>query len=130
LAFGYPELIQLNWGSFLRNNRGDLLVDVLGKGGKERTLPVMDETESVLFEYRTICDDSTDINPNVTEPLFYSMYNKIDLRSNKKRLSYASLYKIVKEAVRIAGNNETVSPHWFRHTFVTALLEQDVPLRL
>jgi integrase/recombinase XerD len=68
------------------------------------------------------------INPNVTEPLFYSIYNKLDLRSDKKRLSYAALYKIVKETVRIAGNNKTVSPHWFRHTFVTSLLEQDVPI--
>lgn len=128
LGIRASELIQLNWGSFRRNNRGDLLVDVLGKGGKERTLPILDETEAILFEYRTICGDSTDISPNVTDPLFYSIYNRIDPGANKKRLSYAALYKIVKEAVNLAGSNPSVSPHWFRHTFVTSLLEQDVPL--
>ena len=47
---------------------------------------------------------------------------------HKKRLTYPSLYKIVKEAVHLAGKNSKVSPHWFRHTFVTMLLENDVPL--
>ncbi|OLN21606.1 hypothetical protein BTO30_14080 [Domibacillus antri] len=58
----------------------------------------------------------------------YSIYNKLDPGADKKRLSYAALYKIVKEAVSLAGSDSAVSPHWFRHTFVTSLLEQDVPL--
>ncbi|WP_046180317.1 tyrosine-type recombinase/integrase [Domibacillus tundrae] len=128
LGIRASELIQLNWGSFRRNRRGDLLVDVVGKGGKERTLPVMNETESLLFNYRNICGDFEDLDPHSSEPLFYAMYNKVDPLTDKKKLSYAALYKIVKEAVQLAGSNSAVSPHWFRHTFVTSLLEQDVPL--
>jgi integrase/recombinase XerD len=41
LGIRASELIRLNWGSFHRNNRGDSLVDVLEKGGKERTLSLL-----------------------------------------------------------------------------------------
>ena len=122
------ELIQLNWGSFRRSRQGDVVVDVLGKGGKQRTLPVLKETEQLLFHYRSLCGESSTFQTESTEPLFFAMYNKNDVTANKKRLSYAALYKLVKEAVRIAGTRPDVSPHWFRHTFVTNLLEQDVPL--
>ena len=60
--------------------------------------------------------------------LFFALYNKRETRLNKKRLTYPALYKIVKEAVLMAGRNARVTPHWFRHTFVTTLLENDVPL--
>ncbi|WP_049662153.1 tyrosine-type recombinase/integrase [Bacillus sp. FJAT-27231] len=61
-------------------------------------------------------------------PLFYALYNREETRHKKKRLTYAVLYKIVKEAVDLAGKNSKISPHWFRHTFVTMMLENDVPL--
>ncbi|WP_373566093.1 tyrosine-type recombinase/integrase [Mesobacillus foraminis] len=50
--------------------------------------------------------------------------------TNKNRLTYPALYKIVKEAVQLAGRNLKVTPHWFRHSFVTLLLENDVPLAI
>ncbi|WP_050182017.1 tyrosine-type recombinase/integrase [Domibacillus robiginosus] len=128
LGIRASELIGLNWGSFRRSRQGDLVVDVIGKGGKERTLPVMRETESLLFHYRSVCGDTIELQPNSAEPLFYALYNKTDIQANKKRLSYAALYKLVKRAVEAAGSRPDVSPHWFRHTFVTNLLEQDVPL--
>ncbi|MBI0579453.1 site-specific integrase [Neobacillus cucumis] len=63
-----------------------------------------------------------------TSPLFFALYNKNEPRVNKKRLSYPALFKIVKEAVQLAGKNLSVTFHWFRHTFVIPLLENDVHL--
>ena len=124
------ELLSLNWGSFRYNRQGYLYTDVIGKGNKPRTIPIKEETESLLFKYRQSLGESTEIDPDDVTPLFFAIYNKSDLTENKKRLTYPSLYKIVKEAVALAGKNTKVSPHWFRHTFVTMMLENDVPLAI
>lgn len=122
------ELLSLNWGSFRYNHKGYLYADVIGKGKKPRSIPIRDETKEVLFNYRTSMGESVEVSIEDTSPLFFALYNKKETLSNKKRLTYPALYKIVKEAVHMAGKNLKVTPHWFRHTFVTLLLENDVPL--
>lgn len=122
------ELLSLNWGSFRYNRQGYLYADVIGKGKKPRTIPIKDETKELLFNYRKSLGEPVEINTEDTSPLFFALYNKKETHLNKKRLTYPSLYKIVKEAVLMAGQNLRVTPHWFRHTFVTTLLENDVPL--
>ncbi|KAB2328769.1 tyrosine-type recombinase/integrase [Cytobacillus depressus] len=124
------ELLSLNWGSFRYNRQGYLYADVIGKGGKQRTIPIKEETESLLFDYRRTIGESVEVDPDDTSPLFFALYNKKGPFEQKKRLTYPGLYKIVKESVHLAGKNSKVSPHWFRHTFVTMLLEQDVPLAI
>jgi integrase/recombinase XerD len=122
------ELLGLNWGSFRYNRKGYLYADVIGKGKKPRSIPIREETKQILLNYRTTIGESVEINMEDTSPLFFALYNKRETLLNKKRLSYPALYKIVKEAVYLAGKNLKVTPHWFRHTFVTLLLENDVPL--
>jgi integrase/recombinase XerD len=122
------ELLNLNWGSFRKNHQGYLFVDVIGKGNKPRTIPIRTETKNSLFDYRESLNETTTINTEDPSPLFYSLFNKEETRQRKKRLSYQALYKIVKEAVILSEKNTKISPHWFRHTFVTVMLEQDVPL--
>ncbi|MED1471758.1 tyrosine-type recombinase/integrase [Bacillus salipaludis] len=122
------ELLSLNWGSFRYNRKGFLFVDVIGKGKKPRSIPIREETKDILFSYRKSICETVEINMQDTSPLFFALYNKSEPRVNKKRLTYPALYKIVKEAVQLAGKNLSVTPHWFRHTFVTLLLENDVPL--
>ena len=124
------ELLSLNWGSFRYNRQGYLYADVIGKGKKPRTIPIKEEAIELLFDYRRSLGESVEIDPEDTSPLFFALYNKQELGEHKKRLTYPSLYKIVKEAVHLAGKNSKVSPHWFRHTFVTMLLENDVPLAI
>ncbi|MGE8081814.1 tyrosine-type recombinase/integrase [Peribacillus loiseleuriae] len=122
------ELLSLNWGSFRYNRQGHLYLDVIGKGKKPRTIPIKEETRELLYQYRTSLGESTEINMEDTSPLFFTLYNRREIGFNKKRLTYPTLYKMVKEAVYMAGKNLNVTPHWFRHTFVTMLLENDVPL--
>lgn len=118
------EFVSLNKGSFYYR-KGELWVDVIGKGRKHREVPVRVETEMELLRYLEMWEGSSEINPRDETPLFYSLYNKEETR---QRITYNHLYKIVKEVVRIAGANQKISPHWFRHTFVTTMLENEVPL--
>jgi integrase/recombinase XerD len=122
------ELLSLNWGSFRYSRKGHLFVDVIGKGKKPRTIPVREETKNILFEYRKSTGETTEIDPGDTSPLFYVLYNKEETSHRKKRLTYPALYKLVKAAIELAGKDKKISPHWFRHTFVTLMLENDVPL--
>ncbi len=124
------ELLGLNWGSFRYNRKGHLYADVIGKGNKPRTIPIREETVDILFNFRKSIGESVEINTQDTSPLIFAMYNKNLPITNKKRLTYPALYKIVKEAVQLAGKNTKVTPHWFRHSFVTLLLENDVPLAI
>ncbi|KKB34757.1 tyrosine-type recombinase/integrase [Bacillus thermotolerans] len=122
------ELLSLNWGSFRYSRQGHVFVDVIGKGNKERTVPIREEVKRLLFDYRESIHEPTELDPSDQSPLFFALYNREAVGQEKKRLTYAALYKIVKEAVELAGRNTHVSPHWFRHTFVTMMLEYDVPL--
>jgi integrase/recombinase XerD len=124
------ELLNLNWGSFRYNHKGYLFADIIGKGNKPRSIPIREETKQLLFSYRKSIGETIEINIEDTSPLFFSLYNKTQPFINRKRLTYPALYKIVKEAVYYAGKNLSVTPHWFRHTFVTLLLENDVPLAI
>jgi len=121
------ELLSLNWGSFREDRRGNLVVDVIGKGKKERTIPVFDDVKEVLFAYRQALGETTELSPFDTEPLFYSI-KAYYASGEKKRLSYTTLYRAVKTAVYKVKGNESISPHWFRHTFITNSLANDVPL--
>lgn len=124
------ELLSLNWGSFRYNRQAHLYVDVIGKGNKQRSIPLREEIIEKLFEYRKVICESTEIDPYDKTPLLFALYNKKLPCEQKKRLTYPALYKIVKEAVILAGKESNVSPHWFRHTFITMLLENDVPLAI
>lgn len=121
------ELLSLNWGSFREDRRGNLLVDVIGKGKKERAIPVFDDVKEAIFDYRQIMNEGIEFSPFDTEPLFYSIQTYYRT-GEKKRLSYTTLYRAVKTAVYKVKANESVSPHWFRHTFITNSLANDVPL--
>ncbi len=121
------ELLSLNWGSFREDRRGNLVVDVIGKGKKERTIPVFDDVKETLFTYRQALNESTELSPFDTEPLFYSI-KEYYRTGEKKRLSYTTLYRTIKSAVYKVKGNASISPHWFRHTFITNSLANDVPL--
>jgi len=60
-------------------------------------------------------------------PLFLQI-DTFYLRNEKIRLNYSTFFRVVKDAVEIASENELVSPHWFRHTYATMILEKGVEL--
>lgn len=121
------EVINLNWGSFRRNHKNRLIVDVVGKGGKERTIPIFSEVEEALNKYRLSMGESSILDKWDVSPLLYNMENY--LRYNKKkRLSYTTLFRLVKKAVAKCEMDNAISPHWFRHSFCTTMLTKDIPL--
>ncbi len=94
------------------------LIKVKGKGNKERIITVCNrETLRVLKEYHHLFHQMNRQNNN------YFFLNRLN-----KRLSDQSVRFLVRKYARVAGFERNITPHVFRHTFATLLLEQDVDI--
>lgn len=95
-------------------------VKVLGKGGKERIVPLYDAALQALRRYR---DEARGILARKgATPYFF-----LSVRGSK--MSDNAVRTVFKDALARAGLNPTLSPHAVRHTFATDLLEGGADLR-
>lgn len=90
-------------------------IKVVGKGNKERLVPI---SQRAIHEIELYFPDRNqiDIKPGYEDFVFISALRK-------KPLSRIMVFHIVKEQVKQAGIKKIVSPHTFRHSFATHLLE-------
>ena len=94
------------------------LIRVFGKGSKERLVPVHTEAARFLEEYTASW-----------RPLFSPRDTALFLNRSGRRLSRVAVWKVVKRHVQSAGVARDISPHTFRHSFATHLLEGGADLR-
>ncbi len=108
--------------SFLKTENIDLqagFVKVNGKGSRERVIHIcQQETLSVLKEYSRL------VKSQFAEAGGYFFINR-----NRHRLSDQSIRTIVRKLATAAGINKRITPHIFRHSLATLLLEEDVDIR-
>ncbi|MGH3073352.1 MAG: tyrosine recombinase, partial [Gaiellales bacterium] len=101
-------------------------VRVVGKGDKERIVPVgdpaLDALTRYLAEVRPGWIGGRDAGLAHGGPLFVS--------SRGRRLGRMSAWRSIQAAARAAGVAEHVTPHTFRHSFATHLLEGGADLRV
>jgi integrase/recombinase XerD len=95
-------------------------IRVEGKGGKQRLVPV---SKQALHEISNYLDDRQLI---VVRKDFE---NTLFLNRNGKALTRVMIFHIIKAQAVLAGITKTVSPHTFRHSFATHLLEGGANLR-
>lgn len=96
-------------------------IKVTGKGNKQRFVPIGDSTIRYIELYKTEIRVHQDINPSAKDTLF--------LNRRGKPLTRAMIFTIVKRLAISAGIKKTISPHTFRHSFATHLLENGANLR-
>ncbi len=104
----------------------DLFLDegflrVTGKGNKQRLVPISERAIRELkswFAFR----DSINIKPGEEDYVFISA-------ARKKHLSRITVFHNIKVYAEQAGIQKTISPHTFRHSFATHLLEGGANLR-
>ncbi len=96
-------------------------IRVEGKGAKQRLVPI---SGKAIKELRLFFIDRNtyDIRPECQDYVFVS-------RKRKRNLSRIMVFHLVKELVEKAGIKKSVSPHTFRHSFATSLLEGGANLR-
>jgi integrase/recombinase XerD len=95
---------------------------VIGKGDKERIVPIGEDAISYIQDYlSTWRNHLPKISASETDILF--------LNRRGKRLTRIFIYQIVKDLTEKAGLSLLISPHTFRHSFATHLLEGGADLR-
>lgn len=96
----------------------DAFVRVLGKGGKERIVPLSDASVAALAAWLAE-------RPTLAAPEEKALF----VGASGKRLNRRVAARIIAELCKKAGLPETVSPHALRHSFATHLLENGADLR-
>ncbi|MBR4734516.1 MAG: tyrosine recombinase XerD [Bacteroidales bacterium] len=103
-----------------RINFEDGFVDVIGKGDKQRLVPLGDMAADSIKAYLE------------ERPVPFSRAQEDILFLNRfgKSLSRVSIFNMVKKQAMLAGIQKEISPHTFRHSFATHLIENGADLRI
>lgn len=97
-------------------------IRVEGKGSKQRLVPISPSAIEEI-QYYMVDRNQIDIKPGYEDYLFISALRK-------KNLSRIMVFHLVKELAEKAGIRKVISPHTFRHSFATHLLENGANLRV
>lgn len=125
-------IIELLYGCGLRVSElteikiSDLFFDedfirVLGKGNKQRLVPIAAYTQRIINIYKDQVRVHQKIQPKFSDHLF--------LNNRGGKLTRVMIFTIIKKYVELAGIKKNISPHTFRHSFATHLLENGADLR-
>lgn len=96
-------------------------VRVIGKGDKERLVPIGHTAIKYIDIYRNHIRNHINIKPGFEDILF--------LNRRGASLSRVMIFLIIKELAHKAGIKKNISPHTFRHSFATHLVENGADLR-
>lgn len=95
-------------------------VRVIGKGDKERVVPLGGMAIDAIKNY--LLTDSKPSSSDFEDLLFLNKFGK--------PLSRVSVFNMVKKQAMLAGIRKEISPHTFRHSFATHLIENGADLRV
>ncbi|MEZ0007671.1 integrase/recombinase XerD [Flavobacterium sp. 28YEA47A] len=96
-------------------------IKVKGKGDKQRFVPIGNLTQKYIDIYKTSVRSHLDIQKGHEDTLF--------LNRRGKQLTRAMIFTIIKDLAVKINLKKTISPHTFRHSFATHLLENGADLR-
>lgn len=96
-------------------------IKVTGKGDKQRFVPIGTSTQKYIDIYRKDIRSHLKIAPESKDTLF--------LNRRGRQLTRAMIFTIIKQLAEQIKLNKTISPHTFRHSFATHLLENGADLR-
>lgn len=96
-------------------------IKVTGKGNKQRFVPIATHTQKYIEIYKDQIRNKLTITKEFSDTLF--------LNRRGKQLTRAMIFTIIKDLAKKINLNKTISPHTFRHSFATHLLENGADLR-
>ncbi|MEN3325140.1 site-specific tyrosine recombinase XerD [Mariniflexile soesokkakense] len=96
-------------------------IKVTGKGNKQRFVPIINITQKYINIYRSDIRNHLAIKNGFEDTLF--------LNRRGKQLTRAMVFTIIKQLAEKIGLKKSISPHTFRHSFATHLLQNNADLR-
>ncbi|WDN88496.1 integrase/recombinase XerC [Desulfosarcina sp. BuS5] len=97
-------------------------IRVLGKGNKERIVPIGKKALAAIMAYRERLNMESGMQMPQDGPLFLNL--------RKGRLTARSIARLLEKLVKECGLYTPVSPHVLRHTFATHMLDAGADLRV
>jgi integrase/recombinase XerD len=110
------EVINLTWDDFSPSGE-HVGVTLYGKGGKTRTILITNSFYEELLQLKA---------KNTMYPTRFVFISK----KTKDRLSRMQAFRTVQKAVILAGLDQNISPHWFRHAHASHALAKGAPMPL
>ena len=95
-------------------------VNIIGKGNKQRLVPLGEMAADAIVHYL----------PQRPSPASRAYEDYLFLNRFGKPISRVSLFNLVKQQAMAAGIDKEISPHTFRHSFATHLIENGADLRI
>lgn len=111
------ELIELKLKDI---NAQEKVVKIVGKGFKEREVPIRDEALFALYEYLKY----------VKKNMIVVDKNIVFLNKHGKKLTRQYVWQMIKDRAKKAGITKDISPHTLRHSFATHLLSKGCDLKV
>jgi len=96
-------------------------IKITGKGNKQRFVPIGSFTQKYITLYKEQVRTALNINKGHEDTLFLNRWGR--------GLTRAMIFTIIKQLAVKINLNKTISPHTFRHSFATHLLENGADLR-
>ncbi|HPF96714.1 MAG TPA: site-specific tyrosine recombinase [Mangrovimonas sp.] len=96
-------------------------IKVTGKGDKQRLVPIVGATQKYINLYVKEIRNHLNIQPGFEDTVF--------LNRRGKKLTRAMIFTIIRQLCEKIGLKRPISPHTFRHSFATHLLENGADLR-
>jgi len=96
-------------------------IRVIGKGDKERLVPIGSDAAKYIKQYKDLI--------RVHQPIIKGFEDILFLNRRGKMLTRVMIFIIIKDLATKAGITKNISPHTFRHSFATHLVEGGADLR-
>jgi integrase/recombinase XerD len=112
------ELVNLRISDLMFNEG---FIRITGKGNKQRIVPIGDRAIHLLENYMKLVRSHQDIRKGHEDIVF--------LNRRGSKLTREMIFTIIKQTTILAGIHKKISPHTFRHSFATHLVEGGADLR-
>jgi integrase/recombinase XerD len=112
------ELVELKFSNLFVD---ELFVRIVGKGNKERLVPISKKALNEINFYVEKCRNHLPIKRSFEDFIF--------LNRNGRPLTRVMIFTIIKQLAEITGIQKSISPHTFRHSFATHLIQGGADLR-